>query len=126
LTPDGSQLWATYPLGRVVDVVDTLTNTAAARIGVSLTTGVAFNSTGTRAYITGSPSSVYVIDTSTYILIKTYQVGLGPTDVKMSYGDELLVVNNSSGNSISVIDVVKNTVVTVPVGGVPSGIAFVR
>jgi YVTN family beta-propeller protein len=126
LTPDGSQLWITYPLGQVVDVIDTLTNTSAARIGVSLTTDVAFNSTGTQAYITGSPSSVYVIDTSTYMVIRTYQVGLGPTDIQMSYGDEFLVVNNSSGNSISVIDLLKDTVVTAPVGGVPSGIAFVR
>jgi len=126
LTPDGSQLWVTYPFGQAVDVIDTLTNTSAARIGASQTTDVAFNSTATRAYITSTPSSVYVVDTSTYRVIKTYQVGLGPTDIKMSYADEFLVVNNSSANSISVIDLIQDKVVTAPVGGVPSGISFVR
>jgi YVTN family beta-propeller protein len=127
LTPDGSQLWVTFPLGQGVSVIDTLTNTYAARIGVGQTTGVAFNSTGTRAYITSTnASSVVVVDTSTYQVIKNYTVGLGPTDIKMAYGDDLLVVNNSSDNSISVIDLIKDVVITAQVAGVPSGIAFVR
>jgi hypothetical protein len=69
---------------------------------------------------------VAVADTSTYQVIKNYTVGLGRTDVKMAYGDDLLVVNNSSDNSISVIDLIKDKVITALVAGAHSGIAFVR
>jgi YVTN family beta-propeller protein len=129
LTPDGSQLWVTYPLGSSVDVIDTLTNTSVTGLGIGQTTDIAFNSTGTRAYVTSatnSPGNVVVVDTATYKVIKSYMVGQGPTDIAMAYGDEFLVVNNDAGNSISVIDLVNDTVTTTPVGNSPSGIAFVR
>jgi DNA-binding beta-propeller fold protein YncE len=131
LTPDGSQVWVTSPLAASVDIFDTLTNTRVTGLNISQTSDVAFNSTGTRAYITTSstiPGSVVAIDTSTYQTIKSYPVGLGPTDIKMSYADQFLVVNNNSDGSISVIDLLKDAVVTTKLGGnsAPSGIAFVH
>jgi DNA-binding beta-propeller fold protein YncE len=131
LTPDGSQVWVTSPLAASVDIFDTLTNTRVTGLNISETSDVAFNSTGTRAYITTSstiPGSVVAIDTSTYQTIKSYPVGLGPTDIKMSYADQFLVVNNNSDGSISVIDLLKDAVVTTKLGGnsAPSGIAFVH
>src|SRR5262249_2813532 len=52
LTPDGSQLWITSPLSFAMAVIDTQTNTNITNLAIAATTDVAFNSTGTRAYIT--------------------------------------------------------------------------
>lgn len=129
LTPDGSQLWITSALESETDVMDTQTNTEIIRLNVPASTDVAFNSTGTTAYITSSatnPGLVYAVDTTTFQTVTTYTVGNLPTDITMSYGDQFLVVNNSQDNSISVIDLVKNKVSTTQVGGSPVGIAFVH
>jgi YVTN family beta-propeller protein len=129
LTPDGSQLWVTSPLSMTMQVFDTLTNTSVTQLAIAATTDVAFNSTGTRAYITSgasSPGSVVVVDTATYQRIKSYTVGNGPADIAMAYGEEFLVVNNWSGNSVSVIDLIKDKVSTTAVGANPGGIAFVK
>ena len=129
LTPDGSQLWITSPLGASTDVIDTLSNTEITNLSVPQSTGIAFNSTGTRAYITSqvsAPGTVVVVDTATFKVLNTYTVGSGPTDIAMSYGDRFLVVNNFGDGSTSVIDLIKNAVVTTNVGASPSGIAFVH
>ena len=131
ITPDGSEIWITYPLGSSVDIFDTLSNTYVTGLNIGETTDIAFNSTGTRAYITSqatTPGSVVVVDTSSYQTLSTYTVGLGASDIKMSYGDQFLVVNNDAGGSISVIDLKKDAVVTTQLGGnsAPSGIAFVH
>jgi YVTN family beta-propeller protein len=131
LTPDGSQLWITSPLGNVVDVIDTLSNTRVTGRSITQATDVAFNSTGTRAYITSNPNSVVVVDTGTYQVIKTYTVGQGPTDIAMSYGDGFLVVTCQADGTTWIIDLVKNKLSSIqmtqnPTGDVPSGIAFVH
>jgi hypothetical protein len=129
LTPDGSQLWVSSPLAGAVQVIDTLTNTPVTQLAVGQSTGIAFNSTGTRAYITtaaSSPGFVVVVDTATYQRIKSYPVGNGPTDIAMSYADEYLVVNNEAGQSVTVIDLIQDKVVTTALSGAPAGIAFVK
>jgi len=133
LTPDGSQLWITSPLSQGVDVIDTLSSTHVFSLNINQTTDVAFNSTGTLAFITSTatvPGTVVEVDTSNYQTVNTFTVGNGPTDIKMSYGDQWLVVNNNADVTVSVIDLVKNTVVTVKVGGNaspgPTGISFVQ
>jgi YVTN family beta-propeller protein len=129
LTPDGSQLWIGSPLAPSVYIIDTLTNTFVTGLAVGQVTGITFNSTGTRAYITNSvnvPGTVVVVDTGTYKTINTYTVGAGPTDVAISYDDGWLIVNNSGGSSISVVDLSTGTVTTTTVGANPSGIAFVN
>jgi hypothetical protein len=129
LTPDNSQLWITSPLASSVDVIDTLSLTSVTGVGVGAATDVAFNATGTRAYITSgtsTPGTVVAVDTATYQTITTYTVGAGPADISMGYGNQFLVVNNGTDGSISVIDLVKNKVATTKVGTNPSGIAFVH
>lgn len=129
LTPDGSQLWITSPLAGSVDIIDTLTKTHVTGLNIAETVDVAFTATGTRAYITSTatvPGTVVEVDASTYRTLNTYTVGVGPTDIKMSYGDHFLVVNNNSEGSVSVIDLVKDAVVTAPVGANPTGIVFVH
>jgi WD40 repeat protein len=129
LTPDGAQLWITGPLDGVVEVYDTLSSTLAARVNAGVTTDVAFNSTGTRAFITSQvsqPGTVVVVDTATFLVVKTYTVGRGATDISMSYGDQFLVVNNDLDGSISVIDLISNKVSTTKLGSAVSGISFVK
>jgi DNA-binding beta-propeller fold protein YncE len=129
LTPDGSELWITSPLSTETDVIDTLTNTTTYRLNLGVTTDVAFNSTGTTAYITTasvSPGQVVAVDTATFQTKTTYNVGQGPTDIQMAYGDRFLVVNNNLDNSISIIDLLKGAVATTTVSGTPSGISFVH
>lgn len=133
LTPDGSQLWVTSPLSFDMAVIDTQTNTNAINLAIPNTTGVAFNSTGTRAYITsgsgqgpGQQGKVYVVDTGTFQTITTYTVGAAPSNIAMAYGNQWLVVNNNADGSVSVIDLVQNAVKTTNLGTNPAGIFFVH
>jgi DNA-binding beta-propeller fold protein YncE len=131
ITPDGSQLWVTYPLGASVDIFDTLTNTRVTGLNIGQSVDVAFNSTGTHAYITSSGTGsglVTEMDTSTYKTLNTYAVGSQPVDISISYADQFLVVNNYGEGSVSVIDLGKNAVVTTQLGGnsTPTGISWVH
>jgi DNA-binding beta-propeller fold protein YncE len=129
LTPDGSQLWVASPLGTETDVIDTLSLTSVFRLNIQQSTGIAFNSTGTTAYITSdsnSPGQVFAVDTATFQVVNTYNVGKNPSDIAMSYADQFLVVNNEDDGSISVIDLQENAVKTVQVGASPTGIAFLQ
>lgn len=129
LTPDGSQLWVTFPFGQAVYVIDTLSNTITTLLPIPQTTSVAFNSTGSTAYITSSSiptGAVVAVDTAKYQVVKSYTVGVGPTDIAMAYADRFLVVNNNGGNSVSVIDLSTGIVKTTVVGNSPTGISFVK
>jgi DNA-binding beta-propeller fold protein YncE len=129
LTPDGSQLWVASPLGTETDVIDTLSQTEIFRLNIQASTDIAFNSTGTMAYITSdstTPGQVIAVNTATFQIVNTYTVGVNPADISMSYGDRFLVVNNDTEGTISVIDLVENAVKTVQVGASPSGIAFLQ
>lgn len=129
LTPDGSQIWVAAPLANNVDIFDTQTNTRVTTLNIGYATQVAFNSVGTRAYITSAattPGKVIVVNATTYQVLSSFMVGANPTDIVMSYGDRFLVVNNDADGSISVIDLLKNKVQTAAIGPNPSGIAFVH
>jgi DNA-binding beta-propeller fold protein YncE len=130
LTPDGSQLWIASPLGSVTEIVDTLSQTTVSRLNVQQSVDIAFNSTGTIAYVTSdssTPGKVFVVDASTYQILSTYAVGNGPSDISMSYGDQFLVVNNDYDGTVSVIDLTLDMVITsAQLGTSVSGIAFVQ
>jgi DNA-binding beta-propeller fold protein YncE len=129
LTPDGSQLWVASPVGMETDVLDTLSQTIVFRLNVQQSTDIAFNSTGTMAYITSAlntPGQVFAVNTSTYQVVNTYTVGNTPSDISMSYGDRFLVVNNETDVIVSVIDLQENAVKSVQAGASPRGIAFLR
>jgi len=130
LTPDGSQLWVGSPLGTETDVIDTLSQTLVYRLNIQQSYDVAFNSTGTMAYVTSdsnNPGQVFVVDTATYRVLSTYTVGNGPVDIKMSYGDQFLVVNNNLDGTVSIIDLRQDKVITTArLGANPIGIAFLQ
>lgn len=129
VSPDGSELWVGSPLGTETDVIDTLSQTLAYRLNIQESVDIAFNSTGTLAYVTSdinNPGQVFVVDTSTYRILSTYTVGNGPSDISMSYGDQFLVVNNDLDGSVSIIDLRQDKVTTTQIGTNISGIAFVQ
>jgi YVTN family beta-propeller protein len=129
ITPDDTQLYVTFPFGNSVYVIDLLTNTIANNITIQAPRGLAFNSKGTKAYITsafGSPGTVQELDMTTFQISNMYTVGLGPTDIALLYGDVEAVVNNYEGSSISTINVNTGVVTTTPVDGSPVGLSVVR
>ncbi len=106
ITPDGSQAWISYPYSNEVDIFDTLTNTRSAARIVNSPQGIAFNSTGTRAYVAsnGTPGTLVVFDTATLQSLKSYTVGTYPLDVKVMPGDQFVLVNNFGSANLSLVD----------------------
>lgn len=116
LTPDGSQLYVTFPFGNAVYVIDTLTNTIATTLSVPAPFGMAFNSTGTAAYIASQAGNgggtVQVLDTTTFQLVQSYPVGISPNEVVIPYGDRYVIVTNQGDNTISIIDTSNSAIQT--------------
>jgi len=130
ITPDGSQAWVTHPFlqfAPVLEVIDTLTNTISARLSLQGSYAIAFDSTGTRAFVTSGISNIAVIDTAGFGTLATITVGQGPVDVAFTPEDGLLIVNNYRDKSISLVDVsTYNVVGTVSLPGPARGLALVQ
>lgn len=129
VTPDGSQLWvSSWGSGRV-DVFDTLTNVGVAAFNVPSPNGVAFNPTGTRAYIASgsSPGVIYVFDVQTLQSVTQIAVGNLPHAVLVTPTGRHVFVNNVLSNSISQIDTKTNKVLrTIALKGKhPVGLTFI-
>ncbi len=112
LTPDGSQLWVSSRGDSRVDVFYTATNKAVTSYQIQLPTGIAFNPTGTRAYIGEgiSPGNV-VVDTSSYQLITRVPVGNLPHALAVTPAGRYVYVTNGLSNSISQISTLNNKVI---------------
>ncbi|MBZ5607471.1 MAG: hypothetical protein LAP38_04375 [Acidobacteriia bacterium] len=113
ITPDGSQVWVNYYNGTGVDIVDTLTLTVAAgiRFNAIVSTGMAFNPTGTKAFIATSPNLLAVVDTKTLNTLATITVGSEPMDVAVTADGALLFVTSYNSNIISLVDAIGNRLV---------------
>jgi YVTN family beta-propeller protein len=128
VTPDSSQVWVSSWGGGRVDVYDTMTNAVVTGFSVPQANGIAFNPTGTRAYMaSGSLGAIIVADTSTYQVAAQIPVGNYPHAVLVSPTGRHLFVTNALSNSISMIDAGSNTVLrTIQLKGQhPLGLAFV-
>jgi len=77
------------------------------------------------AYVTNEGSNTLsIIDTVTYKVIATVNVGLGPAGIAVSPDGKQVYVANCKSNSLSAIDASTNTVVaTINVGDYPLGVA---
>jgi len=134
LSPDGAQLFVTFPYANQVWVLDTLTNTLVYTISVQAPRGIAFNSRGTKAYIASTdnpdlsvnPGFVKEFDTGTFQVTNTYNVDVGPNDVAVLYFDQFVMTTNYEGKSVSRINLLTGTVQTFPAGGQLSGLAIVQ
>lgn len=131
MSPDGSLLWAPTASG-TIHVVDTLTNTVSTTVtGIANPVAVAFNPTGTRAYVTSAPPSqpgaVVVVDTSNYTIGQRIAVGTNPYSITLSPGGTRAYVSNFDSNNVSVIDLLTNRVAdTVQTGKAPIEVAIVN
>jgi hypothetical protein len=129
ISPDGTRLWICNNFGRV-QVLDLLTYANLAQPAVQSPWSVAFNRTGTRAYITSAPhernGTLEVYNANTYTRIASIPVGFLPHGVSVSpSGRHVFVVNSWAGGSIMQISTATNTVVrTFPVGDFPSGLGM--
>lgn len=90
--------------------------------GRSLPEGVAFNRQTTRAYVTNKASdNVLMINVVMYSELVTIDVGDAPTGVKVTHKGLMVVVENSGDVTVSLINVLTNTVIaTVPASREPS------
>jgi YVTN family beta-propeller protein len=128
VTPDGSQVWVSSWGGGRVDVYDTLTNATVTGFSVPQANGIAFNPTGTRAYMaSGSTGAIVVADTSTYQVVGQIPVGSYPHAVRVTATGRHVFVTNPLSNSISLIDASTNKVLRTIKLKVkhPLGLAFV-
>jgi YVTN family beta-propeller protein len=133
ITPDGSTVWVTNRADSTITVIDTLTNTVVTRVAADYPLGVAFNPTGTRAYVAEAELGnaigyLRVFDVSSLATIARIQVGGLPHVVKVTPSGHYVFVTNVASNSISEINANTNTLIrTIPVPGQhPLGLAFVR
>jgi YVTN family beta-propeller protein len=132
VTPDGSQVWVSSRGDSRVDIFDTATNMPVFAFNVQLPTGIAFNPTGTTAYIGEgtSPGNVVVIDTSSYQVITRIPVGNLPHAVAVTPTGRHVFVTNGLSNSISQISTITNKVIRtikLPNGWQhPLGITFIQ
>jgi DNA-binding beta-propeller fold protein YncE len=93
LTPDGTQAYITHPFGSEVIVFDIFTSSVAATLNIFEPHAVAFNRTGTRAYIS-SGTVVRVIDTSTLQQVDAIAVGGEPSNLELSADGQTLYIED--------------------------------
>jgi DNA-binding beta-propeller fold protein YncE len=110
LTPDGAQAWVNYYQGTGITIVDTLTNSVAREVnlGVGVSMGMAFNPTGTKAFIAADPNSVIVMNTASLGILTRITVGGAPTDIVASPDGRNVFVDSATQGRIWVIDAVRN------------------
>jgi len=132
LSPDGSLLWITSQLANNVTILDTFTLMPSAAItAISLPTGIAFNPTGTVAYVASatSPGTVQAVNTQSYSITTSYTVGNEPVDLRMS-GSTWLTVMNRTSDFVSQINVVSGQVMSEAASLVPNvahtGLALIQ
>jgi YVTN family beta-propeller protein len=127
VTPDDAQFWVSATFDSSIWIFDRLTNTLVTRI-VPLQNpwGIAFNATGTRAYVAsanGAGGTINVIDATTYRVITSIGVGNQPRQVVVTPSGRHVFCNNRFSGTVSQIDTATNTVIrTFNVGEDPEGV----
>jgi hypothetical protein len=113
VSPDGAQLWVTCRGNSTVHVYDTLTNTEIRSLNELEPLGIAFNPSGTRAYITlapdNAPGTFKVIDTATFAELVSIPMGNLPSAILVSSTGRNIFVNHLQSNFITQIDGLHNT-----------------
>ena len=125
LTPDGSQAWVNYLSDRVVSIVDLLTGTVASTVdlGSGADTGMAFDPTGTKAYVAIYPDQVAVVDTATLGIVAKITVATSPMDLVVAPEGNRLFVSTESDAFVYAVDLNTNKVIQryVTPAGTPPG-----
>lgn len=132
VTPDGSQVWVPNRGDSTITVIDSLTNTVIAHVRADYPTGVAFNPTGTKAYVAEAELSgngyVRVLDVASTNTLTRIQVGNLPHSVKVTPTGHYVFVTNLGSNNVSEINALRDKLIrNIPVTGKhPQGLAFVK
>ncbi len=127
LSPDGAVAYVTFPFGTQVRLIDTLTGAVFGAIPAGQTYGVAFNSTGTRAYITSQQSKgVLVVNTADFSIVQTIPLSLAPDEIKITPDDQWLLINSYDGKSQIIVNPATGQVDTQATSGPPHGLVIVQ
>lgn len=95
-------------------------------VTVSYPMGIAFNSTGSRAYATnGASSSISVVDVATSTVIDHIAVGSNPRELIVAPGDSIIYVGREHG-VVGVRLATKEIIVQLVVSGYQIGLAIAR
>ena len=129
ITPDGTQAWVTSTIGNSVYIIDVLTNQIVTHIfNITEAWGIAFNPTGTRAYISSSggvTGNITVIDTASYQVLTNIPVGVSPREVTVTPSGRYVFCTNYGSNFLTQIDARTNKMIrTITVGTSMGGLAF--
>jgi len=126
ISPDGALAWVTFPFSNMVEVIDIMTGLEVTSVSVQEPLDVAFNKTGTVAFIASGQGSVMAVNTSAYSVLANIPTASGTTDLLLNPEGTFLTANNYFASSISVIDTSALTnVSTTSVGAAPFGAALV-
>ena len=120
LTPDGLQAWVLFYQSSAIYVFDTLSMTVVGTLnaGGIADTGMAFNPTGTRAYVAAASNNLIVYDTATLSKIASVTVGQLPSDVYVTPDGTRAYVQSQQDSFISYIDLTTNALIAnYPVSG---------
>lgn len=122
LNPDATLAWVTYPWDNAVEVIDILTGLVVENLVVINPFDVAFNPTGTVAYVASGAGSVQMIDTASYRTTQSVPADLGACDLSVSLDGHTVTVNNYLAGTITSFDPrLAPFSVTVSAGASPRG-----
>ena len=118
---DGNSVWVTSYFEGSITIFETLTNTPIALLrGFPSAWNIKFNSTGTRAYVSGANvpyGTVKVVDTATLQTLASVDTGSNTTALYVTPSGRHVFAVNSDAGTISQIDTATNSVVrTIKVG----------
>jgi YVTN family beta-propeller protein len=126
LSPDGKRAYVSNYGSGTLSVFDLATNTRIADVaGFSNGRDIATTADGGRVYVAISGDSVAILDAATTTKFGSVHTGDTPFGVALTPDGSQMYVTNANSLTISVIDVVSNTVVntlTPPANGYPLGI----
>jgi YVTN family beta-propeller protein len=119
-TPSGRFAYVANMLGHSVSVISAASNRVVGTIRLSASAfpmDVAFNSSGTLAYVTSGAAgnddgTLSVINTATKRILRTMSVGSSPGSVVVNSSGTVAYVANENSNSISVVDTVTGIPIT--------------
>jgi len=98
LSPDGNRLYVVNEDGNSVSVIDTKTQAVIATIPVGGSPqSISVTSNGNLAYVVGQDGNIYIIDTSTNLVINTLSVGIG----SLSFGSFITPGTSCPGTPIT-------------------------
>ena len=126
INPDGTLAWVTYPWNDFVDVIDIMTGVLVQHLNIDTPFDVAFNPTGTAAYIASGTGSVVVMDTATYTQTASVPAGQGAFDLSVSLDGHTVTLNNYLDGTITLFDTrLTPFSITMSAGANPRGVANV-